>query len=209
MTPDTVTQTRRDLLKKLAAASATAGVAATMVSSHALADLGTINSMPINTNLATASLSQVSLTQGVLVVAPTVTAPIAPAIACPFPSTSPPAPKVEYAWQLSQATPVPNNQNSVSITSPTAGVFSTALQDVTITAAGLSGSNTFAATFTLLLTVRWVCPQRPPRQPTVAWRCVTFSATITREQNGTLSGLSPFSATAQSAICNASTPTLP
>lgn len=191
--------TRRDMLKKLAVTSAAAGLTATVVSSRAFADSGTVNSRPVNTDLVTVTIAEVSSSNSTLVARATPTFPTGlNAITCPFGANPP---KVEYVWQLAGT-----SGDAVQLTTGTS--FTTTLADATVTGTG-GGNSAFDATFTLTLTIRWACNQRPPYTPTVAWVCQSFAVSLTHNNNGTTSGFGAMADAAQSTICNATTPTLP
>ena len=165
---------RREALKKMAVGGATVVGASVVLSNVAFADGGTVNSRP--TGIAGGSVSFLPATttsKNTRTVAATLTA--IPAGLCPY--GTPSTPRREYAWSL-----VPGTEIGASISGTT---FSTTLSTQTI-----SSLNVLNGTFTVRLTIRWVCDQQPTGA-TAAWRCRSFTLVITTDTSGANGTVTP------------------
>ena len=163
---------RRDALKKMAAGGATIVGASMVLSSVAFADGGTKNSRPTGTAggtspTLTAALTTSKSTRTINTLAVDAT----PAGACPF--GSPTTPRKEFAWSIVAGT------TSGTITGTAFG----ALASATATDVGGPTGSGWSGTFTVRLTIRWVCDQRPTGV-TAAWVCQSFAALVTTSTAG-------------------------
>ena len=155
--------TRRDMLKKLAVTGAAAGLTSTVVSSIAFADGGTAASKPIEVSGTVGLVERARSSNSLQVRLSTAFLALGE---CPF--GSPQDPRREFYWEIvGQPT-----GNTVAMT-PGNTTFGAATPQTFTAVSDFSN-----AVYTVKVTARWVCDQRPTNATTAAWICRAWTFQI-------------------------------